>query len=110
MDLVAELDKPATKEEINAAMKAAAEGPMKGILEYTDDPIVSMDVVGNPASSVFDGKSTMVMPGGGIVGEIANAVTPGSGTFIKVLSWYDNEWGYSSRLADLITKVMAQVP
>jgi glyceraldehyde 3-phosphate dehydrogenase len=106
VDLVCELEKPATKEEINAAMKAAAEGPMKGILEYAVDPIVSIDVVGNPASSVFDSLSTMVMPGGGIVGELANAVKPGAGTFIKVISWYDNEWGYSSRVVDLIGKVL----
>ena len=105
VDLVCELERPATKAEINAAMKAAAEGPMKGILEYTEDPVVSIDVVGNPASSVFDSLSTMVMPGGGIVGEIANAVNPGAGTFIKVVSWYDNEWGYSSRVVDLIGKV-----
>ena len=105
VDLVCELERPATKAEINAAMKAAAEGPMKGILEYTEDPVVSIDVVGNPASSVFDSLSTMVMPGGGIVGEIANAVNPGAGTFIKVVSWYNNEWGYSSRVVDLIGKV-----
>jgi len=85
VDLVAVLKKPATKEEINAAMKKAAEGPMKGILEYTEDPIVSVDVIHNPASSVFDSQSTMV-----------------NGTMIKVLSWYDNEWGYSARVVDLI--------
>jgi glyceraldehyde 3-phosphate dehydrogenase len=106
VDLVAELDHPVTKEDINIAMKEAADGPMKGILEYTDDPIVSIDVVGNPASSVFDGQATMVMPGGGLVGEIANAVVPGAGTFVKVLSWYDNEWGYSNRVVDLIGKVL----
>ncbi|MCL2746060.1 MAG: type I glyceraldehyde-3-phosphate dehydrogenase, partial [Coriobacteriia bacterium] len=78
VDLVCVLEKPATKEEINAAMKAAAEGPMKGYLEYCEDPIVSIDVVGNPASSVFDSLSTMVMGGE-------------AGTFVKVVSWYDNE-------------------
>lgn len=91
VDLVAQLARPATKEAINAAMKAAAEGPMKGILEYTEDPIVSIDVVGNPASSVFDSQQTMVMGG--------------EGTFVKCLSWYDNEWGYSNRVKDLAKKM-----
>ncbi len=93
VDLVVQLSKPATKEAINAAMKAAAEGPMKGILEYTEDPIVSVDVVGNPASSVFDAGQTMVMGG--------------EGTFVKCLSWYDNEWGYSNRVKDLAKLMMA---
>jgi len=88
VDLVAELETPVTKEEINAAMKAAAEGPMKGILEYCTDPIVSVDVVDNPASSIFDSLQTMVMGGA-------------SGTFVKCVSWYDNEWGYSNRVVDL---------
>ena len=92
VDLVAELERPATKEQINDAMRAAAEGPMKGILEYCTDPIVSIDVVGNPASSVFDSLQTMVMGG--------------EGTFVKCLSWYDNEWGYSNRVKDLIKIVM----
>lgn len=94
VDLVAELERPATKEEINAAMKAAAEGELKGILEYCEDPIVSIDIVGNPASSVFDSLQTMVMGGE-------------SGTFVKVVSWYDNEWGYSNRVADLAKLMMA---
>jgi glyceraldehyde 3-phosphate dehydrogenase len=85
VDLVAVLKKDATKAEINEAMKKAAEGPMKGILEYTEDPIVSVDVIHNPASSVFDAQSTMV-----------------NGKMIKVLAWYDNEWGYSCRVVDLI--------
>src|SRR5512138_1065383 len=89
VDLVAVLKKTATREEINAAMKKAAEGPMKGILEYTEDEIVSVDVVHNPASSIFDAQSTMV-----------------NGTMVKVLSWYDNEWGYSCRVVDLIPLVM----
>lgn len=89
VDLVAVLKKAATKEEINAAMKKAAEGPMKGILEYTEDEIVSVDVIHNPASSIFDAQSTMV-----------------NGTMVKVLSWYDNEWGYSNRVVDLIPLVM----
>jgi glyceraldehyde 3-phosphate dehydrogenase len=88
VDLVAELGRDVTADEINAAMKAAADGPMKGILEYTEDPIVSCDVVGNPASSVFDSKQTMVMGG--------------TGNFVKCVSWYDNEWGYSNRVKDLI--------
>jgi glyceraldehyde 3-phosphate dehydrogenase len=85
VDLVAVLKKEATKEEINAAMKKAAEGPMKGILEYTEDPIVSVDVIHSTYSSVFDAQSTMV-----------------NGKMIKVLAWYDNEWGYSCRVVDLI--------
>ena len=93
VDLVAELSTDVTKEEINAAMKAAAEGPMKGYLEYCEDPIVSIDVVGNPASSVYDSLQTMVMGGG-------------SGTFVKCISWYDNEWGYSNRVVDLAKKMM----
>src|SRR5512133_2737181 len=88
VDLVAELDTAVTKDDINAAMKAAADGPMKGILEYCEDPIVSSDVIGNPASSVFDSLQTMVMGG--------------TGTFVKCVSWYDNEWGYSNRVRDLI--------
>ena len=88
VDLVAELDTAVTKDDINAAMKAAADGPMKGILEYCVDPIVSSDVIGNPASSVFDSLQTMVMGG--------------TGTFVKCVSWYDNEWGYSNRVKDLI--------
>ena len=93
VDLVCELEKPATKDEINAAMKAAAEGPLAGILEYTEDPIVSIDIVGNPHSSIFDSKLTMVMGG--------------EGNFVKCISWYDNEWGYSNRVADLAKLMMA---
>ena len=83
-DFVANLKKPATVEEINAAYKAAADGPLKGILEYTDAPIVSSDIVTNPHSCIFDSGLTMSM-----------------GTMVKVLGWYDNEWGYSNRLVDL---------
>ncbi|MBD3309318.1 type I glyceraldehyde-3-phosphate dehydrogenase [candidate division KSB3 bacterium] len=90
VDLVVEVEKNATVEAINAAMKAAAEGPLQGILEYCDDPIVSVDVIDNPASSIFDAPSTAVM----------------DGNFVKVLSWYDNEWGYSNRVVDLIPKLM----
>ena len=89
VDLVADLKKPATKEEINAAMKAAAEGPMKGVLEYTEDPIVSADIIHHPASSIFDAQSTMVI-----------------GNKVKVLAWYDNEWGYSYRVVDLAKKLV----
>ena len=89
VDLVAELSKDATVAEINAAMKKAAEGPMKGILEYCEDPIVSSDVIDNSHSSVFDSLATTVM----------------DGNFVKVLSWYDNEWGYSCRTIDLVKKV-----
>ncbi|MCK5821527.1 MAG: aldehyde dehydrogenase, partial [Bacteroidales bacterium] len=88
VDLVANLKTEATIEEINAAMKEAAEGSMKGILEYTEDPIVSVDIIHNPASSIFDALSTMV-----------------NGKTVKVLSWYDNEWGYSARVVDLIKKM-----
>ncbi len=90
VDLVAEVEKPTTKEEVNAAMKKAADGPMKGVLEYTEDPIVSIDVVGNPHSSVFDSLSTMVS----------------GGNLVKVFSWYDNEWGFSCRMVDML-KIMA---
>ncbi len=93
VDLVARLGRDVTAEEINAAMKAAAEGPMKGYLEYCTDPIVSIDVVGNPASSVFDSLQTMVMGG--------------TGNFVKCVSWYDNEWGYSCRVKDLIKYMSA---
>lgn len=88
VDLVAILKKEVTKEEINAAIKKAAEGPMKGILEYTEDEIVSVDIIHNTHSSIFDAKSTMV-----------------NGNMVKILSWYDNEWGYSCRVVDLINKL-----
>lgn len=87
-DLVAELKKEVTVEEVNAAMKEAADGSMKGILEYTEDPIVSADIVGNAHSSIFDSLSTMVQ-----------------GNMVKVVSWYDNEYGYSCRVVDLLLKI-----
>ncbi|MBC7448807.1 MAG: type I glyceraldehyde-3-phosphate dehydrogenase [Hymenobacteraceae bacterium] len=87
-DLVAVLKRPATKAEINAAMKAAADGPMKGIMEYTEDEIVSIDIVGNPHSCIFD-----------------SGLTSSMGTFVKVIGWYDNEVGYSNRAADLIARI-----
>ncbi len=91
VDLTAELERSVSVDEINAAMKAAADGPMKGVLAYTEDPIVSIDIVGNPASSIFDSKLTMVLGG--------------EGNFVKCISWYDNEWGYSNRVKDLV-KIM----
>ena len=87
-DFVANLKKPATKEEVNAAFKAAADGPLKGVLEYTDAPIVSSDIVTNPHSCIFDSDLTMSL-----------------GSMVKVLGWYDNEWGYSNRLVDLVLYV-----
>jgi glyceraldehyde 3-phosphate dehydrogenase len=89
VDLVAEMARPVTKEEVNAAMKEAAAGPLKGILKYTEDPIVSSDVIGDPHSSIFAADQTMVI----------------GGNMLKVVSWYDNEWGYSCRSADLIEKI-----
>ncbi len=89
VDLTVELERAVTKEEVNAAMKEAAEGPMKGILEYTEDPIVSCDIIGNPHSSIFDAKLTMVL----------------EGNMVKVVSWYDNENGYSNRVCDLAEKL-----
>jgi len=84
-DLTVELKTPATKEEINEVVKKAAEGPMKGILQYTEDPIVSTDIVTDPASCIFDA-----------------GMTNANGNMVKVLGWYDNEWGYSNRLVDLV--------
>jgi len=84
VDFVADLDKEVTVEQVNQAFQAAAEGPLSGILEYCQEPLVSMDFKGNPASSIFDAPSTIV------IGD----------NMIKVLAWYDNEWGYSCRLAD----------
>jgi len=87
-DLTVELSREASAEDINAAVKAAAEGPMKGFLRYSTDPIVSSDIVTDPASCIFDAPLTKVI-----------------GNQAKVIGWYDNEWGYSNRLADLITLV-----
>lgn len=93
VDLVAELKVTVSADEINAAMKEAAEGPMKGILEYMEDPIVSCDVIGNPHSSIFDAECTKVITSGD------------KGKLIKVLAWYDNEYGYSCRVVDLMAKM-----
>ena len=86
VDLVAEMERPLTAEAVNSALRKAAEGELKGILGYTDEPLVSVDFNGNPLSSIVDGASTSVM----------------DGTMVKVLAWYDNEWGYSCRVRDLI--------
>ena len=91
VDLVVNLGKTASVEEINAAIKASADGPMKGVLEYTEDPVVSSDIIGNPYSSVFAADMTKVLPG--------------DANMVKVISWYDNEWGYSARTADLIARI-----
>ncbi len=92
VDLTATLTKSVTIADVNAALKSAAEGKLKGILAYTEDPIVSSDILGDPHSSVIDGQSTMVGEGGRMV---------------KVVSWYDNEWGYSNRVVDLMQKAHA---
>ena len=89
VDLTAELKCNVTKEEVNAAIKEAAEGPMKGVLEYTDEPIVSHDIIDNTSSSIFDSLLTQVM----------------DGNFVKIVSWYDNEKGYSTRVGDLAAKL-----
>jgi len=91
VDLVFTTPEPLDKDKINAALKAAADGPMKGILAYTEDPIVSSDIVGDPHSSIVDAQSTMVI---------------GDGRMAKVISWYDNEWGYSNRCVELAGKVL----
>ena len=90
-DLTVELKKSATRDEINAVVKAAAEGSLKGILQYTEDPIVSSDIVTDPSSCIFDASLTIV-----------------NGNMVKVLGWYDNEWGYSNRLVDLVKFVGAK--
>jgi len=86
VDLAAITARPTTIEEVNGAFKAAAEGPMKGILAYTEDPVVSTDMLHNPNSSIVDAQMTKVL----------------DGNLVKVVSWYDNEWGYSCRVVDLI--------
>jgi glyceraldehyde 3-phosphate dehydrogenase len=91
VDLVFSTPEPVDAAQVNAAIKAAAEGPMKGILAYTEDPIVSTDIVQDPHSSIFDAGQTMVI---------------GDGRMVKVVSWYDNEWGYSNRCVELAGKVL----
>lgn len=88
IDLSLQLNKSVTAEELNAAIKAEAEGDLKGIVEYTEDPIVSIDIIGNPHSAIFDASLTKAM-----------------GNFVKVIAWYDNEAGYANRVADLIKKI-----
>ncbi|MBN2281791.1 MAG: type I glyceraldehyde-3-phosphate dehydrogenase [Candidatus Marinimicrobia bacterium] len=88
-ELVLELEKPATVEQINTAMKAAAEGPLKGIMDYTEDELVSADIIGRPVSVTFDSKMTTVV----------------EGTLVKISGWYDNEYGYTCRVVDLVKKV-----
>jgi glyceraldehyde 3-phosphate dehydrogenase len=85
VDLTAELTKPATEKDVNAAIKAAADGALKGILHYCEEPLVSIDFNGTPFSSIFDSALTRVI----------------DKTFVKVLSWYDNEWGFSNRMRDV---------
>jgi len=90
-DLVVELESDTTKDEINGAFREAANGDLKGILEYTEEPIVSSDIIGNPHSAILDGLSTNVMGG--------------QGNFAKILTWYDNEWGFSCRMIDLMKHI-----
>jgi glyceraldehyde 3-phosphate dehydrogenase len=90
VDLTFVASRETTVDEVNAAFAAAAEGPLEGILQYTEDPIVSSDIVGNPNSSIVDGGLTAIM----------------QGTMVKVVSWYDNEWGYSNRCVDVLQKVL----
>jgi glyceraldehyde 3-phosphate dehydrogenase len=92
-DLVAQLERDVTVDEVNAAFRAAADGPLKSYLAYTEDPIVSSDIVGSPYSCIFDSSLTMA-----------------SGDQVKVIGWYDNEWGYSNRLADLTALVASRLP
>jgi glyceraldehyde 3-phosphate dehydrogenase len=91
VDLTCNLGKEATAVDVNAAMKQAAEGPLKGILRYTEDPLVSSDIIDDEHSSIFVGDWTQIL------GD--------KGKLLKVLSWYDNEWGYSCRTADLVAKL-----
>jgi glyceraldehyde 3-phosphate dehydrogenase len=91
-DLTCELKQEVTPEQVNQAFRDAAHGPLKGILAYTEDPIVSSDIIDDPHSCIFDAKSTLVSP-------------KGKGTMVKVFGWYDNEWGYSCRTADLVARV-----
>jgi glyceraldehyde 3-phosphate dehydrogenase len=91
VDLVTEMNRPVTVAEVNAAVQRAATGPLKGILQYSDEPIVSSDVIGNSHSSIFDSLMTSVQ----------------GGTMLKTISWYDNEWGYSSRVVDLMLRLAA---
>jgi glyceraldehyde 3-phosphate dehydrogenase len=95
VDLVVRVARETSVDEVNSAMKAAAEGPMKGIVAYTEDPIVSTDIITDPHSSIFDAEQTMVI---------------GDGRMVKAVSWYDTEWGYSNRCVELAAKVLQPVP
>ena len=90
VDFTATVSRDTTPEEVNEAFAAAASGPLQGILEYTEEPIVSTDIIRNPHSSIFDSELTLVM----------------EGTMVKVISWYDNEWGYSNRVADVVQRLL----
>jgi glyceraldehyde 3-phosphate dehydrogenase len=89
VDFVAEVKKDTTVEAVNSAFKMAAAGRMKGVVEYTEEPLVSVDIIGNPHSVVFDSLSTMVL----------------DNNLVKVFGWYDNEWGYSNRLVDMVLRM-----
>jgi glyceraldehyde 3-phosphate dehydrogenase len=91
-DLTVEVKQEVDPATVNGVFREAASGPLKGILEYSEDPLVSSDIIGNSHSCVFDSKYTLVQPGG-------------KGRLVKVLGWYDNEWGYSCRTADLVARV-----
>ena len=93
VDLVAELGKPVSADAVNDAMRTAAEGPLKGVLQYCEEELVSVDFNGNPHSSIFDAALTKVM----------------DGNFVKVLSWYDNEWGFSNRMRDMALFIGSQL-
>ncbi len=94
VDLVCQVSRETSAEEINAAARQAADGPLRGILAYTEDPIVSTDIVQDPHSSIFDSEQTMVI----------------DGRLVKVVAWYDNEWGYSNRCVELAAKVLEPKP
>ena len=90
VDLVCQVSRETSTEQLNAAVREAADGPLRGILSYTEDPIVSSDIVKDPHSSIYDADQTMVI----------------DGALVKVVAWYDNEWGYSNRVIELATKVL----
>jgi glyceraldehyde 3-phosphate dehydrogenase len=94
VDLVCEVSRETSADEVNAAISEAAEGPLEGILLYTEDPIVSTDIVQDPHSSIFDAEQTMVI----------------EGTLVKTVAWYDNEWGYSNRCVELAARVLEPKP
>jgi len=95
-DITLQLKKDVTVDEVNATLRSAAETTLQGIMAYTEEPIVSSDIIGNPNSAIIDGALTLVLGG--------------TGNLVKVFSWYDNEWGYSSRLADLMNFMSSKEP